>query len=247
MDRMIYVAMNGARAAMRAQTIVAHNIANASTTGFRELRHATESTSVPGTGLDTRVNPVDLPDSFDQTAGTMVQTGRDLDIAVQGSGWIAVQGPDGAEAYTRDGNLRINAAGLLETATGHLVRGNGGPISIPAFSQLFIGGDGQISIVPQGQTPEGLAVVDRIKLVDPPARELARGGDGLFRMADGSTAPPDATIRIASGQLESSNVNAAAALVEMIEVSRSYEMQVRAMRTADENDAAAARLIRGGG
>ncbi len=247
MDRMIYVAMTGAREAMRAQTLASHNIANASTTGFREVRHAVDSAAVPGPGLGTRVNPVSLPDSFDTTSGTMVQTGRDLDIAVQGAGWIAVQDASGEEAYTRAGNLRINASGLLETASGELVRGNGGPISIPAFNQLYIGADGQISIVPQGQTPEGLAVVDRIKLVNPPAADMVQAGNGLFRMADGSTAAADAGVTIASGQLEASNVNAAAALVEMIQLSRSYEMQVRAMHTADENDAATARLMRSGG
>lgn len=247
MDRMIYVAMTGAREAMRVQSRVAHNIANASTTGFREVRHSVDSTAVPGPGFGTRVNPVSLPDSFDTTSGTMVQTGRDLDIAVQGAGWIAVQDASGAEAYTRAGNLRINAAGLLETASGELVRGNGGPISIPAFNQLYIGDDGQISIVPQGQNPESLAVVDRIKLVNPPAGQLVQTGNGLFRTADGNAAAADANVRIASGQLESSNVNAAAALVEMIELSRAYEMQVRAMHTADENDAATTRLMRVGG
>ena len=247
MDRMIYVAMTGAREAMRAQSVVAHNIANASTTGFREVRHAVDSETVPGPGLDTRVNPVSLPDSWNATSGTMMQTGRDLDIAVQGAGWIAVQDADGNEAYTRAGNLRINTAGLLETASGQLVRGNGGPISIPPFQQIYVGNDGQISIVPQGQTPDTLAVVDRIKLVNPPAGELTRSGNGLFRMKDGSEAVADATVTMASGELESSNVNAAAALVEMIELSRSYEMQVRAMHSVDENEAAAARLMRPGG
>ncbi len=177
----------------------------------------------------------------------MMHTGRDLDVAVQGEGWIAVQDADGSEAYTRAGNLRINASGLLETAGGQLVKGSGGPISIPAFNELFIGNDGQISIVPQGQTPESLAVVDRIKLVNPLPGDMHQSGNGLFRMADGSEAPADGAITIASGQLESSNVNAAAALVEMIELARSYDMQVRAMHTADENAAAASRLMQSGG
>lgn len=246
MDRMIYLAMNGAREAMRTQTVVAHNIANASTTGFRELRNAVAGERIPGPGFDTRLNPVPLPDSWNAAPGAMMHTGRDLDIAVQGEGWIAVQAADGSEAYTRAGNLRINTAGLLETAAGQLVRGNGGPVSIPPFQQLYVGDDGQVSIIPTGQSPDTLAVVDRIKLVDPPAGELMRGGDGLFRLKDGSEAPADANVRIASGQLESSNVNAAAALVQMIEIARSYELQVRAMHTADENDAAASRLMRGG-
>lgn len=247
MDRMIYVAMTGAREAMRAQTSVAHNIANASTTGFRELRHAVDSASIPGPGLDTRVNPVALPDTWDTSSGQMMDTGRELDIAVQGEGWIAVQDTNGQEAYTRAGNLRINTAGLLETATGHLVRGSGGPISIPPFEEIYLGNDGDISIVAQGQGPESLAVVDRIKLVKPPANDLTQAANGLFRLKSGGDAEADSSVQIASGHLESSNVNAAAALVEMIELSRSYEMQVRAMHTADENDAAASRLMRSGG
>jgi flagellar basal-body rod protein FlgF len=247
MDHMIYTAMTGARQSLRGQTIAAHNVANASTTGFRELREAVGSAAVPGPGLGTRVNPVALPDVWNPTAGTMMQTGRELDVAVQGEGWLAVQDADGAEAYTRAGNLRINASGLLETASGQLVRGSGGPISIPPFEELYIGNDGQISIVPQGQGPEGIAVVDRLKLVNPPREELVPSGNGLFRKVDGGEAAADAAVRVASGQLESSNVNAAAALVEMIQLSRSYEMQVRAMHTADENAAAAARLMRPGG
>jgi len=247
MDRMIYVAMTGAREAMRAQSAIAHNIANASTTGFREVRRSVDNAPVPGDGFGTRVNPVSLPDGWNPTAGAAVPTGRELDIAVQGEGWIAVQAADGSEAYTRAGSLRINAAGLLETSGGQLVKGGGGPVAIPPYQQIYVGKDGQISIVPQGQSAESLAVVDRIRLVNPPREALVAGANGLYRMADGSEAPPDAAVEIASGQLEASNVNAAAALVEMIELSRAYEMQVRLMHTADENDAAAARLIRAGG
>jgi flagellar basal-body rod protein FlgF len=246
MDRMIYVAMTGAREAMRSQTTLAHNIANAGTTGFREVRNAVDSQSIPGPGLDTRVNPVALPDTWNSAAGAMMQTGRELDIAIQGAGWIAVQDASGREAYTRAGNLRINTSGLLETASGELVRGGGGPISIPPFEEIYIGNDGDISIVAQGQGPESLAVVDRIKLVNPPAADMVQTGNGLYSMKDGSNAAADARVQIASGQLESSNVNAAAALVEMIQLSRGYEMHVRAMHTADENDAAASRLMRSG-
>lgn len=247
MDRMIYVAMTGAREAMRAQSVVAHNIANANTTGFREVRRAVDSAAVGGPGLATRVNPVSLPDAWNPDIGTMLHTGRELDIAIQGQGWIAVQDGAGNEAYTRAGNLRINAAGLLETASGELVKGSGGPISIPAYQQLYIGYDGQISIVPQGQTPDAIAVVDRIRLVNPPVQDMVRSDNGLFRMADGSEAAADASVTIASGELEASNVNATAALVEMIELARAYEMQVRAMHAADENEAATARLMRAGG
>ena len=244
MDRMIYVAMTGAREALRAQSVVSHNVANSGTTGFRAVQHSLQSVPVAGGGFASRINATAAPDSWNFASGTMMQTGRDLDIAIQGDGWLAVQGPDGAEAYTRAGNLRVNPNGMLETANGHLVLGNGGPISLPPYQKLDIGGDGQVSIVPQGQKPNTIAEVDRLKLVNPNNADLIQSGDGLFRLKDDAEAPADPAIRIASGQLEASNVSPAQALVEMIEISRRYEMQVRAMNNADENDRIAAQLMR---
>ena len=244
MDRLIYVAMSGAREAMRAQATTSHNLANIATTGFRALRNELASAPIPGAGLPSRVNTVRQPELWNSRQGQSQPTGRDLDVSIQGQGWLVVQDAEGKDAYTRAGDLRVNTNGLLETANGQLVRGNGGPVSIPPYEQLFIGGDGQISIVPQGQTAESLVQVDRLRLVNPPATELVRSGNGLFALRDGSTAEPDPSVRVASGQLESSNVNPAEALAEMIEMSRHYEMQVRAMNTANELDTASARLIR---
>ena len=244
MDKLIYVAMSGAREAMRAQATTSHNLANISTTGFRALRNVLDSAPIPGAGLPTRVNTVRQPELWNSRQGQAQATGRDLDVAIQGEGWLVVQDAEGNDAYTRNGNLRVNPNGILETSLGQPVRGNGGPISLPPYEKLFIGGDGQISIVPQGQTAETLVQVDRLRLVNPPAKELVRSGDGLFNLRDGSTAAPDSSVRVASGQLESSNVNPAEALAEMIEMSRHYEMQVRAMNTADELDSASSRLIR---
>lgn len=247
MDKMIYVAMTGAREAMRAQSLVTHNLANANTAGFRALQHSLQSAPIGGAGFATRVNALGRADSFDPSQGTLIDTGDELDIAIRGEGWLAVQGPDGEEAYTRAGNLRVTPQGLLETAAGQLVLGNGGPISLPPYQKLTIGEDGQISVVPQGQKPETVAQVDRLKLVNPPAAELEQVAPGLFRTRSGEPAPVDPSVRVASGQLEGSNVNATAALVQMIELSRAYEMQVRAMHTAEENDQTAARLMRLGG
>jgi flagellar basal-body rod protein FlgF len=190
------------------------------------------------------VNTVRQPELWNTRQGPSQATGRELDVSIQGPGWLVVQDENGNDAYTRAGDLRINTNGILETAAGQPVRGNGGPVSIPPYEKLFIGNDGQISIVPQGQTAESLVQVDRLRLVNPPALELVRSGNGLFSLRDGSAAVPDASVRVASGQLESSNVNPAEALAEMIEMSRHYEMQVRAMNTADELDSASARLIR---
>jgi flagellar basal-body rod protein FlgF len=244
MDRLIYVAMTGARESMRAQSVVSHNIANAGTIGFRALQHSLQSAPVPGWGFPSRINAVSEPNLVDTSTGVMISTGRNLDIAIRGQGWLAVQAPDGEEAYTRGGNLRVTPEGMLETANGHLVLGNGGPISLPPYQKLAIGGDGQISIVPQGQKPDTIADVDRLKLVKPDSADLKPLGDGLFRLKDGEPPAADPSVLIASGQLETSNVNPAQALVQMIELSRHYEMQVRAMHNAEQNDQAAARLMR---
>lgn len=246
MDRMLYVAMTGAKETLRAQTVNSHNIANVSTTGFRADLAAFQSRAVDGSGFASRVYATNGTVGWDNTSGAMLSTGRDLDIAVNGAGWIAVQGPDGREAYTRAGNLQVDATGQLMTATGRPVLGDGGPINVPPYTSIFFARDGQISIVAQGQTPDTTAAVGRIKLVNPPEETLERGDDGLFRLKDGSDAPADAAVTIGSGVLESSNVNAAAAMVNMIELARQFEMQVKAIRTAEENAAAASQLMRMG-
>jgi len=243
MDKMIYVAMTGARAAMQAQSVVSHNVANVSTTGFRALQHTLQSAPIRGDGFQSRINTIGRADSWDSSTGALVNTNRELDVAIQGEGWLTVQMENGDEAYTRGGNLRVNTAGMLETATGQLVLGNGGPISLPEYQKIDIGKDGMISIVPKGQKPDTIAQIDRLKLVNPPAAELISAGNGMFRKREGD-ALPDPNVLINSGQLEESNVNPAQALVEMIELSRHYEAQIRAMHTAEENDQAASRLMR---
>lgn len=247
MDRLIYVAMTGARESMRAQSVVSHNLANVNTTGFRAIQHSLKGAPIPSNGFDSRINALARPETWDATQGPAVQTGRDLDISLDGPGWLTVQGKDGNEAYTRAGNLRLTEDGLLETAGGQLVLGNGGPISLPPYEKLDIAADGTISIIPQGQDATTVAEVDRFKLVNPPRESLRQVGPSLFRTISGDPAEADADVRINNGQLEASNVNAAAALVQMIELSRSYEMQVRAMHAAEENDQVAAQLMRLGG
>src|SRR6185503_7852793 len=244
MDRMLYVAMTGAAETLRAQTVNNHNLANVSTTGFRADLAAFQSRAVDGTGFASRVYATNGTVGWDDTSGALLSTGRDLDVAISGKGWIAVQGPDGKEAYTRAGNLQVDANGQLMTATGLPVLGDGGPINIPPYTSIFFARDGSISIVAQGQTPDTTSTVARVKLVNPAGADMVRGDDGLFRMKDGSEAPPDAAVQISSGELESSNVNAAAAMVNMIELARQFEMQVKAIRTAEENGSAASQLLR---
>ena len=244
MDRMLYVAMTGAKETLRAQTVNNHNLANVSTTGFRADLAAFQSRAVDGTGFASRVYATNASVGWDSTSGALLTTGRDLDIAVNGPGWIAVQDADGREAYTRAGDLKIDPTGQLMTATGRPVLGDGGPINVPPYTSIFFAADGSISVVAQGQGPDTTSTVGRIKLVNPAEADVQRGEDGLFRLKDGSDAPPDAAVRIGSGVLESSNVNTAAAMVNMIELARQFEMQVKAIRTAEENDQTAAQLMR---
>ncbi len=247
MDRLIYVAMTGARENLRAQASVTHNIANLSTTGYKAVQRSLQSAPIEGPGFATRINALGKGETFDARPGTLIQTGRGLDIAVRGEGWLAVQGPDGNEAYTRAGEMRVNPQGMLETAAGLMVLGNGGPVSLPPYDKLEIAGDGQISVVPKGQNASTIAQVDRLKLVNPDPAQMVQVGPGIYRLNDESQASADPSVTIASGALEASNVNAAQALVEMIELARSYEMQVKAMSTAEETDQSAARLMRLGG
>lgn len=244
MDKYLYVAMSGAKETLRAQTANSHNLANVSTTGFRADLSAFQSRAVVGTGFASRVYATNTTTGWDDVTGAQMATGRDLDVAVQGEGFIAVQARDGREAYTRAGDLRVDANGQLTTGTGLQVLADGGPVSVPPNSSLTIAPDGTISIVPLGQGPETSATVGRIKLVNPPVTQTDRGEDGLFRLRDGTDAPADASVHIASGVLEASNVNAAAAMVNMIELARNFDLQVKAIRSAEDNAAASTQLLR---
>ncbi len=244
MDEMIYIAMTGAKQTEYAQAINSNNLANVSTTGFRADLHAFSSVPVEGPGVETRVNAVVDSYGTDFTNGPVANTGRDLDIAIQGDGFIAVQAPDGTEAYTRRGDLQETAGGLLATGSGHLVMGDGGPVAIPPSSKITIGGDGTISIQPLGQGPETLSQLDRLKLVNPDPAQLYKGEDGLFRLQDDAVAAADANVKVLSGQLEQSNVNVAKTLVNMIELARQYEMQVNVIKTSEENADQAAQIMR---
>src|ERR1700754_4267426 len=246
MDRSVYVAMTGATQIMRAQAEVAHNLANANTAGFKAELSAFQSLPVQGDGLQTRINGVAQGTGWDMTNGNQMQTGNDLDVSVQGDGWIAVQTPDGTEGYTRAGNLRIDADGLLTDARGNAVLGGGGPITIPQSSTVKIGSDGTIFAVPLGESPATGATTDRIKLVNPGNDQLPKSADGLMHMKDGTQAPADANVKFVSGALESSNVNPSDVLVKMISLSREFEMQVRSIKTADDNAQSASKLLQVG-
>jgi flagellar basal-body rod protein FlgF len=243
MDRMIYLAMSGAKQVLGQQATVAHNLANLTTNGFRAETSVFRAVPVVGAGASTRAFVVDSTPGADFTPGVIQSTGRDLDIAVQGRGWIAVQAADGSEAYTRNGSLQLNANGVLQTRNGNAVLGDGGLISIPNDTLVTVAGDGTVSTVPAGNRPAANSTVGRIKLVNPPDNTLERGNDGLFRVRGGAPAAADANVRVASGSLETSNVNAVDAMVSMISLARQFDMQMKMLQNAETNARQAAQLL----
>jgi flagellar basal-body rod protein FlgF len=238
MDRMIYLSMSGAKATMQRQETLANNLANASTTGFRAELQAFRAVPVRGDGASTRVYALETTTGYDPTPGPMASTGRALDVAMQGNAWLAVQGLDGTEAYTRMGSLQVDAEGTLKTSGGLTVLGDGGPIALPANSTPQIAADGTVSVK---QANGGVTSVGRLKLVTPEAA-LQRGDDGLFRAADGDL-PVDPNARVAEGTLEGSNVNPIENMVAMIAAARQFESQMKMLQTAEGDEKAASQLL----
>jgi flagellar basal-body rod protein FlgF len=243
MDRGLYVAMTGAKQIMQAQAVNNHNIANINTVGFRADLASFTSQPIYGDGYPTRVNAVASDAGTNLSSGVLQSTGRDLDIAVNGKGYIAVLGSDGTEAYTRAGDLRVGVDGSVTTATGQPVLTESGPLNIPPATSVTVGNDGTVSVLSLGLTPVGISPTDRIKLVNPPENKLQKGTDGLLRMKDGSKVDADPNVTITSGVLESSNVNAAQSLINLIELQRLYEFQVRSMNSTDQNEQIAEQMM----
>jgi len=244
MDKALYISMSGAKQAMLAQRAHSNNLANVNTTGFKNDFAQARSMPVYGEHHPTRAYAMTERPGTNFEQGPLNETGRDLDVAIKGDGWIAVQAPDGSEAYTRAGDFQTDSNGILRTGSGLAVLGNGGPVSIPPAAKMEIGADGTVSIVPLGQTPDAIAEIDRIKLVNPPKDQIEKGVDGLVRVKDGGQpAVIDAGVRLESGFLESSNVNAVESLTEILSLARQYELHVKVMSTADQNSEAAARLL----
>ncbi|OZI60307.1 flagellar basal body rod protein FlgF [Bordetella genomosp. 11] len=249
MDRVIYTAMNGAVRINEQQAVLTNNMANVNTPGFRAQMSMYRSVPVnDGTSLPTRVSTVAATPRNDFTPGVMDATGRDLDVAVTGDGWIAVQTPQG-EAYTRAGDLQVGVNGLLQTAQGMPVLSNqNGPIDVPPNATLTIATDGTITAIGAGDPPNTILNLGTIKLVSPPLASLVHGDDGVFRRvaANGQPAPPmpaDPTLRVMPGVLEGSNANAASSMVGMIENSRRFEMQMQVIRDAQTNEDKANSLL----
>ncbi len=243
MDKGLYIAMTGAREALLAQDTHANNLANVSTTGFKADYQQYRSMQVFGNHYPSRVYAQTERPGTNLQAGTFMTTGRSLDVAIDGEGWIAVIDAEGKEAYTRAGDLERNLNGTLMTSAGLPVKGNGGPITLPEYENIEVGIDGSISIRALGEDPLGLVQVDRIKLVNPDIEQMEKGKDGLFRMRDDSTPAADADVRIVNGMLETSNVNAVGELAAVIQSSRLMELNVKMLATYKETDQAAARVM----
>jgi flagellar basal-body rod protein FlgF len=238
MDRMIYLSMSGAKATLQRQDTLANNLANASTVGFRAELQAFRSVPVDGSGASTRVYALETTPGYDGTPGPLQATGRALDVAMKGDAWLAVQALDGTEAYTRAGALEVSSEGVLSTAGGLSVLGDGGPINLPQNSEISIGADGTISAKgPNGRT----SPVGRLKLVTPEA-PLERGGDGLFRAGDGDL-PADANARLQDGALEGANVSPVETMVAMIAAARQFEAQMKLLQTAEADEKSASQLL----
>lgn len=245
MDKALYVAMTGASATLKAQASVSHNLANASTVGFQATLSGTVAAPVEGAGHASRVAASHQTLGVSARAGAVHNTSNPLDVALDPDRWLAVQAPGGGVAYTRAGNLQLTPNGLLTTASGRPVLDQGGaPLAIPPHQSLSIGGDGTISIVPQGQPANTIAEAGRLQVAAANTAELVRGEDGLmYAAADAAPPPPAAGKVLTSGALEGSNVDATSMLVSMIQLSRQFEMQVRILQKGDENARAANTLL----
>lgn len=242
MDEMIYVAMSGAQQTLRTMQTNTNNLANLNTTGFRADLHYIQSLPLEGDAPVSRTFAETDSPGADFRYGGIVTTGRDLDTAINGDGFFAVLTADGSEAYTRAGDLHVDASGFLVNGSGYQMMGNGGPIALPPFEKIEIGGDGTLSIRPAGASAEALVVIDRLKLVNPDVNQLTKNAQGLFTQGE-TLAPADASVRLVAGAVESSNVNAVEALVQMVNLSRQFETQIKMMRSADDNAEHAQQLL----
>ena len=243
MDKYLYVAMTGASQNALAQKAHANNLANISTNGFQRDLEQARSMPVFGDSFPARAFALSERPATDFTPGALVQTGRDLDVAVSGDGWLAVQAPDGSEAYVRTASMNVDALGILRAGNGMPIMGNAGPIAVPPQQQIEVGEDGTISVRAMGEGPRVMAEVDRIKLVQPDLKNMTKGQDGLIHTVNGQPARADANVRVTSGFLEASNVNAVEEMTSVLALSKQFELHIKMMNTAKEDDQAMTRVL----
>ncbi|MCH8619021.1 flagellar basal-body rod protein FlgF [Undibacterium sp. TS12] len=243
MDRLVYTAMTGAKHILEQQATTSHNLANVTTTGFRAQLDSFRAVPVKSDGLPTRAFVVDATVGTDFSTGAMQITGRELDVAVQGKGWLVVEKPDGSEAFTRHGSLKVSENGILQTQNGLNLVGDGGPITVPPDMAVAIAKDGTVSAIPSGPKPNAVQVIGRLKLVNPPEENLVRGDDNLFKTKDGTTVDADAAVGVSGGMLENSNVNVVESMVNMINLARSFDLQMKLLQNAENNANKAGQIL----
>lgn len=244
MQSIIQISAEAARQVGSAQALVSHNLANAGTTAFKADLYQAQSEYLEGGILNPSATTSSHGQGVDYTPGNVQFTGRDLDVAITGEGWMKVVTPEGGTVLSRRGDLRVDENGQLIDAANNAILGNNGPIALPPFSSMTIASDGNISIVPIGQPATAVAIIDRILMVNPDPTQLQKGLDGAIRTADIDTLEADASVRLAVGALETSNVNPITAMVQMIELSRAFEGHIQSMKSAEELDTSSASLMK---
>ena len=244
MDKTLYTAMSGATRIMETQQVKANNIANLSTTGFKADFNNAFAEALQGEGFDSRVHTRNAEQWTDMSGGSLSQTGNELDVAIRGEGWFSVLDAEGNESYTRAGRFHVDGNGIMRTDNGMMVAGEGGAIMLPEYEQLDIGEDGVVTVIPSGAGNEQVMQVAQLKLVNPPAADLTKSPDGLFRLPEGEVAAEDPEVALVSGYLEGSNVNGVSEMVSFLSMSRGFEMQLKMMKSAETVARAGDQLLR---
>lgn len=246
MDKLLYIAMSGAKENLNSLAVRSNNLANANTLGFKADFEEARAMQAYGDGLPSRVFSMAERPGQNFQQGSLQTTGRELDVAVQGDGWLTVQDKDGKEAYTRNGSLQVSPLGVLQTSTGlNVLDSTGQPITLPMpLEKIQITEDGTINARLQGAEPAAVENLQQLKLVNPVNKEMTKGEDGLFRRVDGNTEAVSANVRLASGALENSNVNVVEELTNLIKLQRQFDTQIKMMSTAEKNDESQNQLMK---
>jgi flagellar basal-body rod protein FlgF len=231
-QQLFYLVMAGLDATMDRVTAATNNLANRGTAAFKAQKPVFQAMPLYGQGMPDRVIVAATEEGADFRSGAIQKTGRDLDVAVKGPGWLIVQAPDGNPALSRNGSLAISSGGILQNSEGHVVLGEGfSPIVLPALQSITIGDDGTVSGVLLGQSPDQITALNRVMLANPPTGELQRRADGLFE--DQAAPPqPDSQVRLQVGALEDSNADTVSMMMNMIENTRIFQMQTEMVRMA---------------
>lgn len=237
MDPILYSVVDGGNNDLTRQAIIANNLANVNVPGFKEdlyqaqVQYLNNNNSAETNNSQTFI--VELANGVNTAPGEIITTGKPLDVAISGSGYMAVQTNGGTEAYIRGGSLQISPSGLLTTASGYAVVGDGGPISIPPAQSIDIGSDGTISIIPLDGDLKTPAVLDRIKTVILNGDNITKTKEGLFQPLQGGVAEADSTVIVVGGALENSNVSAVSQMVSMLSANQDFDFQMKIMSIID--------------